>query len=150
MGLWKHKQATLSNCGKLALDTQYRLGTERSVQAHHRETCGYGKNLCGSDNPQPSAKDNYKLSTHAVQRLNGNGLVEKTGLRYSPSTWKQGPQEEFDNFHMVVKGEFVGIQAIESGSNVSIQFLNRLCIKFHIYYYYFSMYLIKNVFINHF
>ena len=148
MGLWKHKQATLSNCGKLVLDTQYRLGTERSVQVHHRETCGYGKNLCGSDNPQPSAKDNYKLSTHAVQRLNGNGLVEKTGLRYSPSAWKQDLQEEFCNFHMVAKGELVRIQAIESGSNVSIQFLNRLCGKIHINCCYFLN--IKNVFINHF
>jgi hypothetical protein len=111
MGLYKNKQATLSNCGKLALDTQYRPGIERSVQRHHRETYGYGKNLCGSDNPQPSPKGfHYSEKTmDAVQRLNGSGLTiqEIAGLRYSPSTWKQGPQEEFSNFHMVAKGEFV-------------------------------------------
>ena len=103
------EQATPSNCGKLVLNTQYRPGIERSVQWHHRETCGYGKNLCGSDNPQPSAKDNYTLSMHAVQRLNGSGPAIQAGLRYSPSAWKQDPQEEFDNFHMVVKGERVGL-----------------------------------------
>ncbi len=150
MGLLKNKQATLSNCGKLALDTQYRLGTERSVQAHHRETCGYGKNLCGSDNPQPSPKGLKPMD--AVQRLNGSGLATQkvAGLRYSPSTWKQGPQEEFDNFHMVIKGELVGIQAIESGSNASLQLLNELCVKFHIFTNYCFMYLVKNVFIKHF
>ena len=113
MGLWKHKQATPSNCGKLVSNTQYRPGTERSVQWHHRETYGYGKNLCGSDNPQPSPNDFHysEKTTDAVQRLNGSGLAinQIAGLRYSPSTWKQGPQEEFDNFHMVVKGERVGL-----------------------------------------
>ena len=102
-------KATLSNCGKVLLGIQYRLGTERSVQWHHRETCGYGKNLNNRDHPQPSPKGLKPMD--AVQRLNGSGRVMKeiTCLRYSPSTWKQGLQEEFSNFHMVAKGELVGL-----------------------------------------
>lgn len=68
---YKCTQATLSNCGKLVINIQYRPGIERSFQRHRRETCGYGKKLYGSDNPQPSAKGNFP--THAVQRLNGSG-----------------------------------------------------------------------------
>jgi hypothetical protein len=121
MGLWKHKQATLSNCGKVLLGIQYRLGTERSVQAHHRETCGYGKNLNNRDHPQPSPKDIHysEKSTDAVQRLNGNGLATKevACLRYSPSTWKQGPQEEFRSFHIAAKGELVGLCSMSTDWN---------------------------------
>jgi hypothetical protein len=114
-------KATLSNCGKVLLGIQYRLGTERSVQAHHRETCGYGKNLNNRDHPQPSAKGFHRCekTTHAVQRLNGSGHVMKeiTCLRYSPSTWKQGLQEEFSNFHMVAKGELVGLCSMSTDWN---------------------------------
>lgn len=73
MGIHKCIQATLSNCGKIVGNIQYRSGIERSVQQHHRETCGYGKKLYGSDNPQPSSKDFYIKSMNAVQRLNGSG-----------------------------------------------------------------------------
>jgi hypothetical protein len=46
--------ATPSNCGKLLSDVLYRPNTERFGWWHHRETCGYGKNQNGRDNPQPS------------------------------------------------------------------------------------------------
>jgi hypothetical protein len=48
--------ATPSNCGKVLLGFLYRHGIERSAHAHHRETCGYGKNQKDRDNPQPSPK----------------------------------------------------------------------------------------------
>ena len=48
--------ATPSNCGNILLNRCYRLFAERGVW-HHRETCGYGKNATGRDNPQPSPKE---------------------------------------------------------------------------------------------
>ena len=88
MGLWKHKQATPSNCGKILLNIQYRPGTERSVQWHHRETCGYGKNLKCRDNPQPSANGIHysELPMHAVQRLNVGGpmIIHRHKIKSGP------------------------------------------------------------------
>ena len=52
--------ATPSNCLEVLLNYQYRSTPERRW-LHHGESRGYGKNLVGRDNGQPSPKGLYEV-----------------------------------------------------------------------------------------
>lgn len=124
MGIQTCIQATLSNCGKIVRNIQYRSGIERSVQQHHRETCGYGKKLYGSDNPQPSSKGFYK-PMNAVQRLNGSGRIENNAHKIESVHLETGSMRGIGILPYGIARRASGVMWKHiTGANVSILQLN--------------------------